>query len=189
MIFINEWFPNPTGADAKGEFIELYNSGSSDVPLAGYTLSTGKKKLSLKGHIPANGYLVLKTSATKLALKNTDGALWLYGPGGRILDSAKFPGSAPDGKSFSRVDYGTAPTQHFMFVDPTPGARNKTANTQIAVRHYPPGIPLNPSAGILEFFGLMSGVAIALPLLLIYVIQNNEALSKLFFRGDQAIGE
>ena len=67
MLYINEWLPNPVGADAAGEFVELYNSGNSAAPLNGYTLGTGaKKKFSLTGYtIPAGGYLVLKKAQTK----------------------------------------------------------------------------------------------------------------------------
>ncbi len=44
MIYINEWFPNPVGNDATGEFVELYNSAATAANLNGYTLSDGAKK-------------------------------------------------------------------------------------------------------------------------------------------------
>ncbi len=110
MIYINEWFPNPVGNDAAGEFIELYNSGAATVSLDGYALGDGaKKRFSLSGYsIPPGGYLVLTHADDKLTLKNTNGEVLLYGPSGQVVDSASFTGAAPEGRSFSRVDYGAA---------------------------------------------------------------------------------
>ena len=41
MVFINEWLPNPNGADAKGEFIELWNSGNAPINLSGWSVVCG----------------------------------------------------------------------------------------------------------------------------------------------------
>ena len=40
-IVINEFDPNPLGADAGNEWVELYNTGSSPVDLTGYNLTNG----------------------------------------------------------------------------------------------------------------------------------------------------
>ena len=69
----------------------------------------------------------------------------LYGPGGQVIDSASFAGAAPEGKSFSRVDYGTAAIAHFAFEYPTPGATNKTIDTAVAAQNYPLGVSLASS--------------------------------------------
>ena len=106
MVFLNEWLPNPTGSDTKGEFIELWNGGSSPVNLNGWILQAdGKKKFRLFGTIKADGYLLLPRSETKLSLKNTDGKLVLFDAAGRLADQPAFEGSAPEGKSFNRVSY------------------------------------------------------------------------------------
>src|SRR3989338_6477825 len=39
MVQISEWLPNPAGADAEGEWIELWNSGQESVPLQGWRLT------------------------------------------------------------------------------------------------------------------------------------------------------
>src|ERR1700691_587167 len=106
MIFINEWLPNPTGADAKGEFIELFNNGSSSVNLNGWALTTsGKKIFSLNGYtIAANGYLLLNRTATKLTLKNADESLSLYNAAGQLVDHSNSEGTAQEGKSLSRIN-------------------------------------------------------------------------------------
>jgi len=183
VIYINEWLPNPAGPDAGGEFVELYNSAAA-VQLNRWTLLVdGKKKVSLAGFsVPSRGYLVLKKSNAKIALKNTNGGLSLYGPDGRLVDSASFLGTAPEGRSYSRVDYGAADVQHFAFTLPSPGSKNKTEIAQIASRGYPAGVPLNPSdMGIPAFLGYLIGVAALLPAIISYAIQKNKKISELLF--------
>jgi hypothetical protein len=172
------------------EFIELYNNGGGPVSLNGYTLSDGaKKKFSLSGYsVPANGYLVLKKAEDKLSLKNTDGAVLLYGPGGQLVDQASFAGVAPEGKSFSRVDYGTAPMAHFAFEYPTPGAANKTIDTMVSSQDYPIGVSLSSQLSPAAFIVLMLGVASFLLLFFIYVIQKNRNVSHFFFGRDEGLG-
>jgi hypothetical protein len=189
MLYINEWLPNPMGPDAGGEFIELYNNGATAIALSGYTLGIGaKKKLSLSGYgsIAQGGYLVLKKTQTKLALKNADGALFLYGSNGQLVDRASFVGSAPEGKSFSRINYDSSSAQHFVFTDPTPGARNKMAGTMISSVHYPEGVSLSSRLSLPSFFLLTIGVAATILLLFIYIFIKNENLSHYLFGGDEA---
>jgi hypothetical protein len=187
MLYINEWLPNPVGPDAAGEFVELYNSGNSASALNGYALGTGaKKRFSLAGYtIQPGGYLVLKKTQTKLALKNSDGALFLYGSSGQLVDHAAFEGSAPEGKSFSRTSYDASAAQHFIFTDSTPGAHNKTVSTMISSVNYPVGISLTPQLAPSSFFLLAIGVASTILFLFIYIFAKNENLSRHLFGGDQ----
>lgn len=187
MIYINEFFPNPAGTDSGKEFLEFYNSGVAGVSLAGYALSTGKKKISIKGTVPGKGYLVLSSRQAKFTLKNTDGGLWLYGPDGRIVDSARFLGTAPEGKSFSRIDFGKANTQHFAFAAPTPGTANRAPDVAVAIARYPVRTPLDPSPGPLYFLGLMAGVAFGTAFIIFYVIRKSEAVSQFFFGSDEGV--
>jgi hypothetical protein len=190
MIYINEWFPNPVGNDATGEFIELYNSGASVASLDGYTIGdAAKKKFSLTGYsIPPGGYLVLKHAQDKLTLKNTDGAVSLYGSNGQVIDAANFTGMAPEGKSYSRVNYSAASIAHFVFEYPTPGAANETMDTMVSANNYPLGVPLSPQLPPAGFAGLMVGVASFFLLFFIYAIQKNRNISKFFFGGDEEPG-
>jgi hypothetical protein len=187
VIFINEWFPNPVGADTAGEFVELYNGGASAVSMRGWILKNegGKKFSFTTSIIPARGYLLLKRSISKISLRNTDGGLSLYNAAGTLMDHGEFQGGAPEGQSFSRVDYGTGPEQHFMFVTPTPGAVNKTVSTVIAVNNYPIGAALNPQFTSSAFFAIMVGTAALVACLIIYVIKTHEDLLQLFFRRDE----
>ena len=190
MLYINEWLPNPVGNDTGGEFIELYNSGGATASLSGYSLGDGAKKtFSLAGYsIPPDGYLVLKKAQDKLSLKNTDGAVLLYGSDGRVMDQASFVGAAPEGKSFSRVDYGTAPVAHFVFTYPTPGAVNKAVDMTVLSRDYPMGMPLSPQFSLAGSVSLAFGVAIFFLLFSIYVIKKNKNISNFFFGRDEEVG-
>jgi hypothetical protein len=187
MLYLNEWFPNPAGNDVKGEFIELYNDGNAAVGLTGYALKAENgKKFLLKGRvILAHGYLFLKRSDTKLSLRNTDGGLFLYDPNGAIIDQAHFLDSAPEGKSFSRIDYKMTAAQHFAFTDPTPGTANGAINTTVATRNYLFDTPLNRQLKGADFFAIMMGTAMLLLGLVVYTIKTNEDLSKLFFGRDK----
>jgi Lamin Tail Domain len=188
MIYINEWLPNPVGNDAAGEFVELYNSSGVAVGLDGYAISAGKKATSLSGYsIAGHGYLVLNKKQSKLSLKNSDGGLWLYGPSGQPIDYGAFTGAAPEGKSFSRINYSAANIQHFAFVYPTPGVVNKTIDTTVSMIHYPIGVSLSPQLTPISFMGITLGTAFTLAILFIYVIKKDYELQKLFFGRDEAV--
>jgi hypothetical protein len=185
MVYINEWFPNPIGNDAKGEFVELFNTSDTGVRLNGWALWTGgkSKKVFLNGFsIPAHGYLILKKPEIKLSLKNSDGGLWLYGPSGTVLDHGAFIGLALEGESFSRVNYSSADVQHFVFVAPTPGMANVMIDDQVTVRHYPLNTPLNPALNTIQFLGLLVGAVFTLIGVWAYIIYKNEKISKFVFR-------
>lgn len=182
MVFISEWLPNPSGPDAAGEFIELYNGGAAPAALDGWVIKTEKgKTFSLGGRtIGARGFLVLKKDVTKLTLRNTDGGLSLYAPGGALADRAAFVGAAPEGKSFSRADYGTGPATHFTWAAPTPGAANIMLTAAFATSGDRYGIALNPQFTSADFFAIMVGTAALVAALIRYVITRHEDLSKLF---------
>lgn len=196
MIFINEWLPNPTGADAKGEFIELFNNGDASVDLSGWTLRTeNKKKFKLSGSVRANGYLVLPRSETKLSLKNTDGTILLYNAVGAIVDRSAFVGSALEGESFDRVSYGRYGSssiyntiQQFVWGKPTPGAKNDiAANIGVSEIEYPTGVPLNVfRANGISIFGCAVCVGMIFAVVLWYAIKNDEDASQFFFGGNES---
>ncbi|HEX4104573.1 MAG TPA: lamin tail domain-containing protein [Candidatus Paceibacterota bacterium] len=190
MIYLNEWFPNPAGNDAAGEFLELFNNGPTPVSLDGWMLKTEKgKTFTLIGRsLAPRGYLVLTHADTKLTLRNSDGGLALYNAAGAVVDHGSFLGAAPEGESFSRVDYGTADIAHFAFMDPTPGAPNNTINTAVVVRGYPGGVPLNAAyAGLnrMDFLAIIVGTAALIVGLIVYIAKSHEDLSHLLFRRDE----
>jgi len=191
MIFINEWLPNPVGNDAQGEWVELWNNGQSAVNLGGWLLKTKSgDKFSLNGYkIEAGGYLVLARAQTKLVLRNTDEGLFLYDNGGRLVAESSFLGSAPEGKTYSRLaSQGSGSGAAFVFSEPTLGKENVFAGVSNFINNeYRLNTPLNKEFGAAEFLGLMLGTAMVLTAVIFYAVKKNESLSKLFFGGDEKI--
>jgi hypothetical protein len=205
MILINEWLPNPAGNEAKGEFVELFNNGDTAANISGWALkASGKKIYFLRGRtqsIAPHGYLLLKRSDTKLALKNSNETLLLYDATGHLADQSSFLGQAASGKSFSRVYYpnssGSSATvdslnalaipQSFAWGMPTPGAANKLdLHNTIAATVYPFDTPLNHAAlsgG--EFIEMILGVGAILAALVVYCLKSDELISQLFFKADK----
>ena len=195
-VLINEWLPNPTGNDAAGEFVELFNNGAEATRIDGWTLRTlGKKQAKIQGAIPARGFLLLPRTSTKLVLRNTDEGVALYNATGVLVDESKFIGAAPEGKSFNRATIAGASstrndTQQFRWMDPTPGAVNHaSAPSEITVFSGPFDVPLNHAAlGAGGFISVMLGIAALLTGLILYSIKANEDLSNLFFARDETAG-
>ena len=188
MVFINEWLPNPTGTDVKGEFVELFNNGNAPISLNKWKLLTkNNKQFSLSGYsIVADGYLTFNRSVTKLTLRNSDEVLSLYNASGQIADRSGFSGAAPEGESFNRINYGTDGSQHFSFGDPTPGKENSAAlQIHITNINYRFGIPINQtSISGLQFIALLIGISAVMAGFIMYTIRQNENLSQLFFEGN-----
>jgi Lamin Tail Domain len=196
MVFINEWLPNPTGNDAAGEFVELFNNGNAPVNLAGWSLmSRAKKRERLAGMIGANEYKVFYRKQTKLVLKNADEGIALYDSAGKLVDESSFVGTASEGKSFGRTnnvstyDVDTR-VQQFAWGKPTPGAANevmRVAVTQVATQPF--DVPINrETADAGAFFAAMFGIGVLLTGVILYSIKTHEDLSDIFFSRDEAIG-
>ncbi len=203
MVYINEWMPNPTGADTvgspsqvlsgktwEGEWVELFNSGQSAVSLNGWSLKSGAgKKVFLKNYtIGPGNYLVLKRTDTKLTLRNTNETLFLYDNTGRLIDQSGFLGSAPEGKSFSRISSVEAPSgvQNFIFTESTPGQPNTIVREQNFLTNnvYPFGQPLNNSLGYFDVLAMAVSSALLFAFFITILLKRNDYLSKLFFSRD-----
>ncbi len=190
MIFINEWMPNPAGSDAASEWVELFNNGQSQVSLNGWSLKTGtgKKVFLNNGRIDAASYLVLKRSDTKLSFRNAGESIFLYDGKGILVDQSGFLGSAPEGKSFSRISATGAPSkiQNFIFAEPTPGQPNNVANGQNFLTNnvYPFGQPLNGSSGYIDILAMTVSSALLSAFFITILLKRNDYLSKLFFSRD-----
>lgn len=121
-IEITEIFPDPASpqADAKDEFIELYNAGGSSVTLIGWKLVSGKQSYRLDGvTIPPGQYVSLASAATKLGLANSGDTVSLIDAAGNTLQATPDYGAAKSGKSFGVTDGIWSWLDH-----PTPGALN-----------------------------------------------------------------
>lgn len=140
-IVINEFLPNPRGRDdarkPKGEWVELYNKGTSDVDVAGWILYDENDDHELpitSGNtntgstiIGAGGFLVVyRNGDSDFALDNTGGdTVRLYDgaieDGANLIDSHTYTINALEGKSFARIPDGS---DDWVDPIPTPGEPN-----------------------------------------------------------------
>lgn len=183
MVIINEWLPNPSGSDATGEWIELFNSGSSAQDITGWRLAAGAKGKYVfpKTIIQSGQYLVVPRTQSKLTLRNSDEKVSLYDAKGALVDSSSFVGLAQEGKSFSRISSQDA-AQNFIFTTPTPGAQNDTVSAITFTNNaYPVNMPLHPVFGVGEFLLLAFAAAVVVTSLVFYALKTNENSNDLFF--------
>lgn len=106
QVRISEILPNPTGVDTDQEWIELYNPLEQEVTFCGLSLDDeegGSTPFSLAGKkIAAHGYLLVKSSESKILLSNSTGIVRLL-IGNTTIESSTYL-NAPEGKSYSRMD-------------------------------------------------------------------------------------
>ncbi len=75
-VVLNELMPNPKGTDTGNEWIELYNSSSSDISLTGWQIKDKTSSYSLSGQtIKAKSFLVVFPT---VSLNNTDEVITLF---------------------------------------------------------------------------------------------------------------
>lgn len=138
-MYVNEFMAAP--ASGGKEWVEIYNSGSTDVDLGGWRIDDGDGggvavKISDGSMVPAQGYLVVEWDTSLL---NNDGdTLQILYPDGTVADQITF-GKASNGASFSRAEDGT----WYMSLDSTPGAVNKP---QATPTYSPTSQPISPTA-------------------------------------------
>ncbi len=128
-IFINEILPSAEGADEENEWIELFNSNTFDVDLAGwkiqdsagtqttYIVPTGKI-------ISADGYLVFSRPETNITLNNDEDAITLLTPADKKVDSASYP------KANLNQSYNRMGSDWQWSTNLTPGTKNIIALNQ-----------------------------------------------------------
>ncbi len=180
MLRINEFLPNPDGPDAGHEWVELYNGGTQNVNLTGWRLQLSSgKKVPLSGQAGAGGFSVFNNNNPKFTLRNTEEKIFLYDPAGNLTDSSNFLGTAPSGKSWSRM-----PAGNFVWATPTPGKENHPGTAAVAQDVYPFGQTVNAQMTGWGMAGLLLGVAGILTAVAVFIIKRNENLSKLFFGGN-----
>ena len=93
MVYIKEVFPNPAGDDTSGEWIKIINTGSSDTPLGGWSISdaSGKNFVFREGiSISPNNELILPYQETKLTLNNNGDTITLKNAEGQIVDTLAY---------------------------------------------------------------------------------------------------
>ncbi|MFA6097089.1 MAG: lamin tail domain-containing protein [Candidatus Paceibacterota bacterium] len=178
-VVMNEFLPNPDGEEygsdfgkdkdhmPKGEWIELYNTGNSDLDLAGwYFQDADQNTVEITGSntlestiIPAHGWLVVYMNGAILDNRG-DETIIFYNDKNDVIDSYSYsggggcdleptPGSingesasddcsvVPGNKSYARIPDGTG---SWFDPIPTPGKSNETPENLASTESYSNGL-------------------------------------------------
>ncbi|MDD5290261.1 MAG: lamin tail domain-containing protein [Patescibacteria group bacterium] len=101
-VYINEICPNPENSDDGNEWIEIFNSGDTNINLSGWELSYGKdeasKKFFMFGDIilspnSTSSYYILR-GMPRGFLNNSGGIAELYQPDRKLLMNTGYDGAA-----------------------------------------------------------------------------------------------
>lgn len=125
-IVINEVLPDPVGADAGNEWVELYNTDGGSISIAGYVLEDNNgDRMTLSGEITT--WLVIKQQGS-FGLTNTGSTIKLFSDNTSTdpIDAFTY-GSSSEGKSWGRIPDGGSiygekltPTEGSANVVPSP---------------------------------------------------------------------
>lgn len=123
-VIINEFLPDPDGADSDGEFIELKNLGSGAEDISGWRLDdadggSSPHTIPAATVITAGGISLFERSNTGLALNNEGDTVRLLTPSGSVAASFTYT-SSDEGQSYNRSGSGS----YMMSTTVTPGTEN-----------------------------------------------------------------
>ncbi len=124
-VVINEVLPAPKNndynqsgtVDTKDEWIELHNTETRPVDLAGWKLgdknNPQKYEFPVGAVIEPNGYLTIINSQSKISLNNDGDEVYFYDPSGLIIDKVVY------GKSFDDAGWARFGTDFEWTLSPT----------------------------------------------------------------------
>ncbi len=117
---ITEVLPDPEGDDAEGEYVEIYNSGRTTVPLEGVVLRDGSsKKYELSGQLRAGQRRAVFRHDSSIVLNNSGGdRVRLETTNGALIDEVTYAKSKP-AEAYAFLDGRWQWTRQ-----PTPGQEN-----------------------------------------------------------------
>ncbi len=120
---LNELMPNPTGDDSA-EYIELFNYGNEVVKLVGWAIGdeSSTKRLdaiTAEQKCAAGDYLVLYRSQGSISLNNDGDKVYLFGPGGEVVDEVSYQDVA-EGQAYAYDGFSW-----LVSLAPTPGQVNE----------------------------------------------------------------
>jgi PKD repeat protein len=135
-IIISEFMPNPAGADADGEWIEIYNEGSTRVNIRNWRLDDnegGSRPFDLKEDywLDPGAYFLFDREETGLALNNTVDAVRLLNRAGEVVDFVEYR-DVSENASMARANDG----EWQWSLESTPGEANviKIASSPVGAR-------------------------------------------------------
>lgn len=123
-VVINELLPNPTGEDSGNEWVELYNTGDSEISVTNYKLKdlANHEQLIVSGSIASHGFMLINV-VSPLSLNNEDEAISLFSDSSSEPISTFPYSTSTEGKSLGRYPDGTSINTNPM--DPTPNGSNQ----------------------------------------------------------------
>lgn len=91
-IKLSEIYPNTLGQDETEEYIKLFNFGTKQVPLQGWSVQDASlKTFTFKdGVINPNSELTLSRPTSKITLNNTSETVRLFNPNGSLVDEQTY---------------------------------------------------------------------------------------------------
>ncbi len=121
---INEFMANPAGPDSS-EWIEIYNSSSSILNLAGFQLDDeegGSRpyKFTASSTITAFGYLLINREESKIALNNNQDTVRLINPDDEVFLAVNYEKAKEDWS----YDFLDVDEEWYWSLNPTPGQKN-----------------------------------------------------------------
>ncbi len=144
-VVVNEFLPDPVGADAGNEFVELLNIGDVAVDLTGWKIDdvegNSSNPIGIAGGtvIAPQGFFVFRS--TSLTLNNDIDSVRLLAPDGSVKSQTSYT-STTEGQSHNRKDDGS----FVLSATLTPGAANIFTGVVLEVEKetvYPDGIVVN----------------------------------------------
>jgi endonuclease YncB( thermonuclease family) len=123
-IIINEFMPNPAGADDQNEWIELFNPRSHSVDIGNLIIDDeeggSKPYLIPRGTvIGPNGYLIISIKESQISLNNNGDSVRLLRSDLTVAEEIRYLQTAKEEISYARFAHGFAWTK-----TPTKGSKN-----------------------------------------------------------------
>lgn len=101
-VFINEIYPNPSGSDTDGEFIEIKNISNSTIDLSGWKIGDTVKTFNLFGTVFPGQIIFWPRTLTKIFLNNTTKeTVKLFNEKSEIVDAIEYDWTK-EGESYCR---------------------------------------------------------------------------------------
>jgi len=128
MVTINEFLPDPTGSDAGGEWVELYNSGDSAIDIGGcwiddITIGGGSpQQIPYGTMVSAHGFYSLTLPGSDYLNNDADTANLLWPGGSGVIDQKDYTATTEGASHYRYPDGGDWAAD--LDITPTRGAVN-----------------------------------------------------------------
>jgi len=131
---INEIFPDPSGSDLDGEFIELWNSGGIKINAVNWILrdksASGKYRFKDDLWLEPDALFLVKREVSGLTLNNDADSVRLFNGLDKLSEEVDYAG-AMEGASYARGENG----KWFWTTRVTPGEKNIIAAAEVAAKN------------------------------------------------------